>query len=350
MKNSTRIALFSLALCATTTSAAQTASPGKTTKSAKEQPASSTASALPARLFARVNGTDIAFDDFNRAAQENIRKKYYHAQPPEDEIAGVLRDTGQGLIDQVLLREDVKRRKVAPDAASVDAQIEAYEKQYAGSPAWKQQREQTLPKLREFLSMRSQLEVLEKQVRKVATPDREVRAYYDANNDKFTEPEKVKLSIILLRVDPSSGAAAWETTRKEADKIYKQLKSGTDFAEMAKLRSQDGSAQNGGNLGYVHRGMLGDEVHQQIDKIKIGDVSEPVVVLEGVLIFRLEGRKLPNLREFAEVKERARSLLEREKAEDAWQAYLVQLRKAARLELSPQGNDIMRAKISPAKK
>lgn len=350
MKNSNRISLLALFLCASITAFAQTTGP-KAPKVAKES--SSTASAaspLPARLFARVIGTEITFDEFNRAAQENIRKKYYHAQPPEDEIAGVLRDTGQGLIDQILLREEVKRRKVAPDATAVEAQIDAYEKQYAGSPAWKQQREQTLPKLREFLSSKSQLDVLEKQVRKISVTDREVRAYYDANNDKFTEPEKVKLSIILLRVDPSSGAKVWETTRKEADKIHKQLKSGTDFAEMAKLRSQDGSAQNGGNLGYVHRGMLGDEVHQQIDKIKIGDISEPVVVLEGVLIFRLDGRKLPNLREFSEVKDRARSLLEREKADEAWQNYLAQLRKAAKVEFSTQGSDVMRAKTSAAKK
>lgn len=350
MKKSTRILLLTTLMWVSGSASSQTLD-HKTPKSAKEPVTGGSAvTSVPTQIFARVNGTDISFDEFNRSAQENVRKKYYHAQPPEDEIAGLLRDTGQGLIDQILLREDVKRRKVIADTASVDAQIAAYEKQYSASPAWKQQREQTLPKLREFLTARSQLEVLEKQMRKVATPEREVRAYYDANNDKFTEPEKVKLSIILLRVDPSSGAKAWEATRQEADKIYKQLKSGTDFAEMAKLRSQDGSAQNGGNLGYVHRGMLGDEVHQQIDKLKIGDIAEPVVVLEGVLIFRLEGRKLPNLRDYAEVKDRARSLLEREKAEDAWQTYLKQLRKAAKVEFSAQGNDIMRVKTPAPKK
>jgi parvulin-like peptidyl-prolyl isomerase len=321
-----------LAISVSTGSVAQTA--------AGNQPATKPAS-VATTSFARVNGREINFAEYNQAAQEAVRKKYYHAQPPEAEVAALLREVGQGLIDQVLLGEDVNKRKISPDAASVEQQLAAYEKQYAASPAWQQQRQQTLPRLREHLMEKSKKEVLEKQVRSVVASEKAVREFYEANHDKFTEPEKVKLSVILLKVDPSSGSKVWEATRQEAEKLHKQLESGTKFEEMARLRSNDKSAPDGGDIGYVHRGMLDEQIHKQLDVTPVGGLSKPVVILEGVMIFRLDGRKLPELRPYADVKERAKALLERDLAEAAWSGYLKKLRAAAKVELSEKGREIM---------
>ena len=40
--------------------------------------------------------------------------------------------------------------------------------------------------------------------------DDQIQAYYDANPDKFTEPRRQRVSVILLKVDPSSGSEAWQ--------------------------------------------------------------------------------------------------------------------------------------------
>ena len=109
-------------------------------------------------------------------------------------------------------------------------------------------------------------------------------------------------------------------------RLLAQLRGGADFAELARLRSGDGSAAKGGDMGYLHRGMLGDQAQQVVDALAVGEVGEPVTLLEGVAIFRLEDRPALQLLAFEEVRERVRGLWLREHSEQAWQALLTRLR------------------------
>src|SRR6185503_17229974 len=107
------------------------------------------------------------------------------------------------------------------------------------------------------------------------------------------------LRIILLKVDPSSPQAKWDGARNEGAAIAKRLKGGADFKQLAKLHSAEGSAEGGGDMGYVHRGMLPESAQEAIDKLKPGEITEPVALLEGMAIFRLEQRKPPKLNALA---------------------------------------------------
>jgi parvulin-like peptidyl-prolyl isomerase len=79
-------------------------------------------------------------------------------------------------------------------------------------------------------------------------------------------------------------------------------------------------------MGYLHRGMLGDQAQQAVDALAVGEVGEPVTLLEGMAIFRLEDRPTLQLLAFEEVRERARGLWLREYGEQAWQELLKRLR------------------------
>ena len=101
---------------------------------------------------------------------------------------------------------------------------------------------------------------------------------------------------------------------------------GKNFAELARLRSSDDSAEKGGDLGYIHKGMLSDEAQQVLDQMKVGNISEPVQLLKGIAIFRLDERVQPVVNTFKDSEERARGLLAREKGEAAWEKFLAKLR------------------------
>jgi parvulin-like peptidyl-prolyl isomerase len=206
---------------------------------------------------------------------------------------------------------------------------------------WKQQREQLLPRVRAQLAKQSLLEQIEKVQREVPPPtSAEVSAYYDQHNELFTEPEKLRLSLILLKVDPSAPSATWDQAREEAQAIYQRIQKGADFSEMARLHSSDESAVKGGDIGYIHRGMLPEVVHEKIDKARLGDVSEPITMLEGVALIRLDERVVPKLRRFPDVEKRARELLTRERQELAKKEALVHLRSVAKIEiLVPKADD-----------
>jgi len=289
-------------------------------------------------VFAVVGDTVISQQDYQNAFAAGMRKKFYHGKPPQDEVARFQREVGDKLVNDTLLAAEAKRRGIAPDQTQIDKVVAGYDRQYGGSERWKAQREAMLARVVPHLERQSMLERLEQAVRDVRpSTEAEARAYYEAHKDKFTEPEQVRLSVILLKVDPSSPKSVWDAARDEADKLRARILRGADFAELARMHSGDGSADKGGDLGYVHRGMLPRALEQNlIDTLKPGEVSQPATILEGVALVRVEDRKPAQLRAYAEVRNRAAELAQRERGEAAWQQLIAELR--SRTEIRVDGS------------
>ena len=113
-----------------------------------------------------------------------------------------------------------------------------------------------------------------------------------------------------------------------------EIEAGADFAELARIHSSDKSAQNGGDMGFTHSGMLGENAQKILDIMEPGEVSAPVVLLEGVSIFRLEEREKPVLNKFDSVKGRAAQLYMRDKGEELWTKLLKDLRAKAVIKMN----------------
>ena len=176
----------------------------------------------------------------------------------------------------------------------------------------------------------SLLERLEAEVRNVDLPDQATaRAFYKKNPELFTQPASDRIAVILLGVEPSSGPPGWEAAREKSRRIIDELAAGADFAELAALHSSDTSAQAGGDMGYQHEGALSPDAEAAIAELDIGGVSEPVRVLEGMVIFKLLDRRPRQLQDFADVEERAAQLWARQAGEDQWQQLLADLRAKA---------------------
>lgn len=300
--------------------------------------------AQPIQLFATVNGRQISAAEFDATAREAYRRKFYHGKPPEAEVNQMLRQVGQDMIDQILLDAEVVRQKTEPNRAAVEAELATYDLRYKGNPQWEAQRDETLPRIRAFLEGKSRLSELEAKVRKVAPPSAPVlRAYYDKNKDLFTEPEKIHVAVITFGVDPSSPSSRWDATRAEAIATREEILGGADFAEIARLRSTDKSRDLGGDLGYLHRGMLSEEVHTAVDQMKAGDVSQPIRALEGYVLVKLVERLPARLRAFADVETRARDLWLREASELAWKNFLIKIRSEANIVIAPEFKELMAA-------
>lgn len=291
--------------------------------------------------FARINNSEVSAAAFDQAAREAFRSKFYHGTPPENEINLMLREVGESIIDQALLHQEVDVRKISPDQTEVQRELEKLERRYSDSPAWQQQREQALPNLRTLFELKSRMKVLESLIRDVPASDEEVRAFYDKNLDLFTEPEKNRLSLILFRIDPSSPSKEWDNAQKLAADTKAEIAAGADFAKLAKERSRDHSAANGGDLGYLHQGMLAPSIEAELSKVQPGELGGPTRTLEGYVVYRLDGRIPATLRDFPSVEKRARELFLRQKADTTWLNFLESLRKQAKIEISPSFEKIM---------
>ena len=296
---------------------------------ASAQPAAASAPVSAATTFATVGSTVITSADYQRAVAVAMRKKYYHAKPPEAELPKFLREVGDSVVNRVLLLAEARRRGIVPDQEHIRKTIAGYDAQYKDSANWKANRDMMLANVVPQLESESLLERLEKLVRNVPEPGEAVaRAYYDAHKELFVEPEQVKLSVILLKVDPSSPQSVWNAARDEGRMLFRKLQDGADFAQLARLHSGDRSSAAGGQMDYTHRGMLPEAVHAVIEKLQPGQTAEPVQLLEGVAILRLDGRKPAQQRSFEQVKARAADLWQRDEAEARWKKLVAELRQA----------------------
>lgn len=284
--------------------------------------------------FAVVGKTVIGIAEYDVAFAQAQRQRFYHRQVPDHERQALRREVGDNLINRVLLLEEVERRGVQPDRTKIEATVAGYEKQYADSPQWPRIKAEMLPALVRELERQSRLERLEQQVREAGEPtEAQLRAFYENNKALFTEPAKQRLSLILLKVDPSSAQAVWDSALQEAQGIRERLLKGADFAETARLHSGDESAAKGGDMGSMHRGAIAEHVAERLDKLAIGEISEPLQLLEGVGLFRVDERIDPQLHPLSSVQTRATQLWKREQGEKAWRALIERLRTAATISI-----------------
>jgi peptidyl-prolyl cis-trans isomerase SurA len=103
------------------------------------------------------------------------------------------------------------------------------------------------------------------------------------------------------------------------------------FPGLARRHSQDGSASEGGDLGWVNPGQFVPEFEAAMNALNPGDVSQPVVTRYGVHLIRLEERRQVPLSE-REQREMARGLLREKKAEEALKTWAEEVRGRAFVE------------------
>lgn len=134
---------------------------------------------------------------------------------------------------------------------------------------------------------------------------------------------------ILLRTGPQlteSAAAA-----RLADYRRRIAMGQADFAELAREHSQDGSARQGGDLGWANPGRYVPEFEQAMNALKPGEVSEPLVSRFGVHLIQLVERREAQLTQ-REQRDMARDTVREKKVEEAFATWMQELRGRAYVE------------------
>jgi len=112
----------------------------------------------------------------------------------------------------------------------------------------------------------------------IAVTDAEVAAYYNANQAAFTTPETRRAAHVLITFKKGANAAETAAAKAKADAIVAELrKNPADFGKVAKAKSEDPvSAEQGGDLDIVTKGVLPAPVEAAVMKLKQGEISDAV--------------------------------------------------------------------------
>ena len=142
-------------------------------------------------------------------------------------------------------------------------------------------------------------------VDKISVTEAEAQAYYAANTREFTTPSEVTLREVLIEVpvgDRGVNVAEDDAARAEAEEIRKRLLAGEPFARLAAEASDAPSKANGGLIGPIRGEELTEELKTQLDRMKVGDLTEAMRTPRGYQILKLESRTETKIRTFDEAR------------------------------------------------
>lgn len=167
---------------------------------------------------------------------------------------------------------------------------------------------------------------------KTTVTDQDAQGFYDGNPDKFSQPEKVRASHILITVEPQADEAKKAEARKQIEAVQARLSKGEDFAALAKEVSKCPSAAKGGDLGFFPRGQMVPAFDEAAFALKVGEVSGVVETQFGYHLIKLAERQPASTVPFADVKDRLIQYLRQQKVREQVGAYVAGLEKDAKIE------------------
>ncbi|NQW93602.1 MAG: peptidylprolyl isomerase [Polaromonas sp.] len=135
---------------------------------------------------------------------------------------------------------------------------------------------------------------------------------------------------ILLRLSPQQRESV---AKEKLSDIKKRVLAGqANFAVLARESSDDGSAKDGGDLGWTNPGMFVPEFEQAMNGLGLNQISEPVVSRFGVHLIQVLERRETQLSS-RDQRELARSVIRDKKLEEAYAVWSQEIRGRAYVEL-----------------
>lgn len=124
-----------------------------------------------------------------------------------------------------------------------------------------------------------------------AVSDKEIEEAYSLRRAKFFEPRSLKLRHILIRIPDGGDLKQKESAQQRGEAALQEARAGRDFASLAKKYSDDASAPQGGDLGWVKPGQLFPAIEQALTGLKKGGITGLVQSPAGYHILTVEEAK-----------------------------------------------------------
>ncbi|MBI4678353.1 MAG: peptidylprolyl isomerase [Elusimicrobia bacterium] len=125
-----------------------------------------------------------------------------------------------------------------------------------------------------------------------------------ARDVKLMSSGRVRVSRILVRFSENAGSRERKRAKAAALKLKRRIDEGkSTFEEIARAESEDPeSAADGGDIGYVYRGRIPQEIEDAVFSMPVGEVSRPIETPTGFHILKLMEKRAAAVPEFADFK------------------------------------------------
>jgi peptidyl-prolyl cis-trans isomerase C len=166
---------------------------------------------------------------------------------------------------------------------------------------------------------------------KAATTDEAMKKVYEDASKQIVGEQEVHARHILVE------------TEDEAKAIEEELKKGADFAELAKKKSKDPGASDGGDLGFFTKDQMVPEFSAVAFALEPGKISDPVKSQFGWHIIKVEEKRNRKAPDFDQVKAQIETYVTRKAQAD----YVAKLREAAKIERMDKPEETAKTDAKP---
>ena len=259
-------------------------------------------------VAATVNGRNIMLKEVERAVSQQVggnTSAYNQLQMAQARLQVL-----DSLIQREVMYQRAEREKLLPTDAQIDGAI-ATQKQNSGmtnedfDKSLKEQN-MSMETLREEARKTLAISNLQDKYNgKINVSDREVEEYYSNNKSQFVRGRGVGLAMIMVDPADNSGTGIKDDAKDEVaakakiDSIYQQLQGKTDFATVARARSEDiNSITRGGDAGFATEQDLktnnfpAELIANLFGPMQVGDYTQPVNFNGKWYIFKLAEKRL----------------------------------------------------------
>jgi peptidyl-prolyl cis-trans isomerase SurA len=281
-------------------------------------------------IAAVVNGDVITFSQVQEVAapEEQSLKQQFTGEELIDKIKETRLAVLNDLINRQLILQEFKKKEYTLPDYVVEEQVQDIIKDEFGGDrqAFRRTLEAqgyTLNKFRDKEKEKITVQVMRQNTLKddtfTASPEA-IDAYYKANQQEFATPAQVKLRMIVLNSDPLVSDSS-KTTKQMADEIRDKATHGGDFPTLAKTYSMDGTAENGGDWGWVDEKTLNQDLTKAAFELNKGQVSPVIQIGDSFYLLYCDDKKIPSITALNDVRDgiaKKLSQLQKQKATQRW--------------------------------
>jgi peptidyl-prolyl cis-trans isomerase C len=290
---------------------------------------------LPA-VVAKVNGEDIQKWEMEGALKQ--AEAAAGGPVPADKRDVVLRGILDDIVTYHLLAQEAHARKMDVSDADVDAEVLKIRQGFPTEDAYKEAlraRGATPEQVREYTrrSMMVNKIVNVEVTTQLGVPDSDVDVFYSRNIDRFKQGEMIHVRHIYFALPPDAPVAERNQKRAAAAEILKQLRAGADFAKLARENSNDATAPNGGDLGFLGQGQMPPDFEKVAFSLKPGTMSGVVELQTGLHIIKVDERRGPRTAPLLEVRDQVKQFLMNEQRQAKIDQLVGQIKAKSKIEI-----------------
>ncbi len=293
------------------------------------------------RIVALVNNEVITLSELEEAAAYFFRDLKETTLPSEREekLKGARKEILTQLIESKLLEQEIKKRKVEVPERDVDAAIEEIMRENRLS---ENELKRTLAKdgltytayRKRIHDGLGKMRLINREIKsKLVVKEEDLRKIYQEHLKDYIEPLEVKVQQIFVPVPQGATAEEREKTRKEAEILLEKIRTGEDFAQLARTHSSGPEASEGGILGFFKEKELTPELEGPAFSLKKGEVSGLIQGRDGYHILRVLDRKGGEPKLFAEVQDKIRDEKLKEESDQKFKEWIKALKEKAYIEI-----------------